>query len=123
MPMQSVFLGTKVCLELLSFLVHHHKREDLGTFIAGSHFDRCLESLFRVYGTLPTPWQFGPPQDWVCTCYLGGPSRPYILPPSTLSWWHVRTFHVGLPTSVESPAPTRDIRPGRTQHPSYAQTL
>ena len=64
-------------------------------FATDRHSDRCLLSPFGMYGILPIPWWIDLPQNRGHTCYLGGPSRPYILPPSALSQWHVRTFHVG----------------------------
>ena len=62
-----------------SFLLLH-KRGTLVVYLRGTHYGTHLSFLFRRCGTPPGARQIDPPQNWIPSCCLGGPSGTYVPP-------------------------------------------
>ena len=71
-----------------------HKRRTLVLYLRGTCYGTHLLFLFGRCGTPPGAWGIDPPQNWVPSCCLLGPSSTYVLPLFFLMMWHARTFRV-----------------------------
>ena len=108
--------GRRVYPEWYFSFVILNRRGVPGIFLRGRHCDKCSSSPSGTCGTLPIPWQISPPQDQVPICHPSSLGGTYVLPPSTLIWWHVGTSHAIPPTSEGFQAPTGGIHPGIVLH-------
>ena len=118
MPAFAVDLsGRRVYPEWSFFFAVLHRRGTLGTFLKGTHCGRCPSSPSWTFGSLPAPWQIGPPQDQVHICCPSSLGRTCILPPSALALQHGGTSCAILPTSGEFQDPTGGTHPGRGPDP------
>ena len=108
--------GRRVYPEWSFSFVVLDRRGTPGTFLKGTHYDRCPSFPSRMCGILPIPWQIGPPQDQVHSHHPSSLSITYILPPSAPIWQHVGTSHATPLTGGGFQAPTGGIHPRKVPH-------